>query len=73
MGSRIAGASFQNHGRQLGEELSVVNSALEFEINPNSCATLSSDTSRPLDKPSSGRSAVKVINHLARMFHEFAR
>jgi adenine-specific DNA-methyltransferase len=27
-------------------------------------ATLRSDTSRPFDKPSSGRIAVKVINHL---------
>ena len=27
-------------------------------------ATLNSDTSRPLDKPTSGRIAVKVINHL---------
>ena len=27
-------------------------------------ATLHSDTSRPFDKPRSGRIAVKVINHL---------
>jgi len=27
-------------------------------------ATLNSDTSRPFDKPTSGRIAVKVINHL---------
>jgi len=27
-------------------------------------ATLHSDTSRPFDKPASGRIAVKVINHL---------
>jgi adenine-specific DNA-methyltransferase len=27
-------------------------------------STLNSDTSRPFDKPKSGRIAVKVINHL---------
>jgi adenine-specific DNA-methyltransferase len=34
------------------------------EINEEAWATLNSDTSRPFDKPKSGRIAVKFINHL---------
>jgi hypothetical protein len=34
------------------------------EINEDAWATLNSDTSRPFEKPKSGRIAVKVINHL---------
>jgi len=37
---------------------------LKAEINEEAWATLHSDTSRPFDKPRSGRIAVKVINHL---------
>jgi len=37
---------------------------LKAEINEEAWATLNSDTSRPFDKPTSGRIAVKVINHL---------
>ena len=37
---------------------------LKAEINEVAWATLHSDTSRPFDKPKSGRIAVKVINHL---------
>jgi adenine-specific DNA-methyltransferase len=37
---------------------------LKSEINEDAWATLNSDTSRPFDKPKSGRIAVKVINHL---------
>jgi adenine-specific DNA-methyltransferase len=37
---------------------------LKAEINAEAWATLNSDTSRPFDKPTSGRIAVKVINHL---------
>jgi adenine-specific DNA-methyltransferase len=37
---------------------------LKAEIDPDAWATLHSDTSRPFDKPKSGRIAVKVINHL---------
>ncbi|WP_371767002.1 site-specific DNA-methyltransferase [Massilia sp.] len=37
---------------------------LKAEINEGAWATLNSDTSRPFDKPKSGRIAVKVINHL---------
>ncbi len=38
--------------------------ALKAEINEEAWASLNSDTSRPFDKPKSGRIAVKVINHL---------
>jgi len=37
---------------------------LKAEINEDAWATLNSDTSRPFEKPESGRIAVKVINHL---------
>ncbi len=37
---------------------------LRAEINEEAWETLHSDTSRPFDKPESGRIAVKVINHL---------
>lgn len=37
---------------------------LKAEINIDAWASLHSDTSRPFDKPKSGRIAVKVINHL---------
>ncbi|HKZ78891.1 MAG TPA: site-specific DNA-methyltransferase [Pyrinomonadaceae bacterium] len=37
---------------------------LKAEINEEAWTTLHSDTSRPFDKPESGRIAVKVINHL---------
>ena len=37
---------------------------LKAEIDAEAWATLKSDTSRPFDKPASGRIAVKVINHL---------
>jgi adenine-specific DNA-methyltransferase len=37
---------------------------LKAEINEEAWGTLHSDTSRPFDRPKSGRIAVKVINHL---------
>jgi adenine-specific DNA-methyltransferase len=37
---------------------------LKAEINEEAWATLHSDTSRPFEKPASGRIAVKAINHL---------
>lgn len=37
---------------------------LKAEIDAEAWASLNSDTSRPFDKPQSGRIAVKVINHL---------
>ena len=43
---------------------SALKTTLKAEINADAWATLNSDTSRPFDKPKSGRIAVKVINHL---------
>ena len=43
---------------------SALKTTLRAEINEDAWATLHSDTSRPFDKPKSGRIAVKVINHL---------
>jgi hypothetical protein len=37
---------------------------LKAEIIEDAWASLNSDTSRPFDKPKTGRIAVKVINHL---------
>lgn len=37
---------------------------LKAEVNEEAWESLNSDTSRPFEKPSSGRIAVKVINHL---------
>ncbi|MDE0054142.1 MAG: site-specific DNA-methyltransferase, partial [Gammaproteobacteria bacterium] len=37
---------------------------LKAEIDADAWASLHSDTSRPFDRPESGRIAVKVINHL---------
>lgn len=37
---------------------------VKAEIDADAWNTLYSDTSRPFEKPSSGRIAVKVINHL---------
>jgi adenine-specific DNA-methyltransferase len=39
-------------------------STLKAEINAEAWASLHSDTSRPFERPRSGRIAVKVINHL---------
>jgi adenine-specific DNA-methyltransferase len=43
---------------------SALKTTLKAEIDPEAWATLHSDTSRPFDRPSNGRIAVKVINHL---------
>ncbi|MDP2318232.1 MAG: site-specific DNA-methyltransferase [Acidobacteriota bacterium] len=43
---------------------SALKTTLKAEIDPDAWASLHSDTSRPFDKPKSGRIAVKVINHL---------
>jgi adenine-specific DNA-methyltransferase len=43
---------------------SALKTTLKAEINAEAWATLNSDTSRPFEKPQSGRIAVKVINHL---------
>ncbi len=47
-----------------GDPYKSLKTTLKAEINEDAWATLNSDTSRPFDKPKSGRIAVKVINHL---------
>jgi adenine-specific DNA-methyltransferase len=57
---------FVRHAYFLGanDPYSALKTTLRAEINEDAWATLNSDTSRPLEKPKSGRIAVKVINHL---------
>jgi adenine-specific DNA-methyltransferase len=43
---------------------SALKTTLKAEIDADAWETLHSDTSRPFDRPKSGRIAVKVINHL---------
>ena len=47
-----------------GDPYKSLKTTLKAEIDPDAWATLHSDTSRPFPKPSTGRIAVKVINHL---------
>ncbi len=47
-----------------GDPYKALKVSLKAEVNEDAWATLHSDTSRPFDKPKSGRIAVKVINHL---------
>ncbi len=47
-----------------GDPYKSLKTTLKAEIDRQAWATLNSDTSRPFDKPASGRIAVKVINHL---------
>ena len=47
-----------------GDPYKSLETTLKAEIDPDAWATLNSDTSRPFPKPSTGRIAVKVINHL---------
>ncbi len=57
---------FVRHAYFLGanDPYSALKTTLKAEINGEAWATLNSDTSRPFEKPKSGRIAVKVINHL---------
>jgi adenine-specific DNA-methyltransferase len=57
---------FVRHAYFLGanDPYSALKSTLKAEINADAWATLNSDTSRPFEKPKTGRIAVKVINHL---------
>ena len=57
---------FVRHAYFLGanDPYSALKTTLKAEIDPEAWATLNSDTSRPFDKPKTGRIAVKVINHL---------
>jgi adenine-specific DNA-methyltransferase len=57
---------FVRHAYFLGanDPYKALKNTLKAEVNEEAWATLNSDTSRPFDKPVSGRIAVKVINHL---------
>ena len=57
---------FVRHAYFLGanDPYSALKTTLKAEIDREAWETLNSDTSRPFDKPKSGRIAVKVINHL---------
>jgi adenine-specific DNA-methyltransferase len=57
---------FVRHAYFLGanDPYTALKTTLKAEIDPEAWATLHSDTSRPFEKPKSGRIAVKVINHL---------
>ena len=57
---------FVRHAYFLGanDPYKALKTTLKAEINAEAWATLNRDTSRPFDKPKSGRIAVKVINHL---------
>lgn len=57
---------FVRHAYFLGanDPYKALKTTLKAEIDPDAWATLHSDTSRPFEKPKSGRIAVKAINHL---------
>jgi adenine-specific DNA-methyltransferase len=57
---------FVRHAYFLGanDPYKALKTSLKAEVNEEAWETLHSDTSRPFDKPNSGRIAVKVINHL---------
>ncbi|MDE2916391.1 MAG: site-specific DNA-methyltransferase [Paracoccaceae bacterium] len=57
---------FVRHAYFLGanDPYQALKTTLKAEINQEAWETLNSDTSRPFAKPTSGRIAVKVINHL---------
>jgi adenine-specific DNA-methyltransferase len=57
---------FVRHAYFLGanDPYKALKTTLKAEINEEAWASLHSDTSRPFQKPTSGRIAVKVINHL---------
>lgn len=57
---------FVRHAYFLGQNdpYSALRTTLKAEIDAEAWESLHSDTSRPFDRPKSGRFAVKVINHL---------
>lgn len=57
---------FVRHAYFLGQNdpYKSLKTSLKAEVNEDAWASLNSDTSRPFEKPKSGRIAVKVINHL---------
>ena len=56
---------FVRHAYFLGanEPYKALKTALKAEIDEDAWASLNRATSRPFDRPASGRIAVKVINH----------
>ncbi len=57
---------FVRHAYFLGanDPYKALKTTLKAEVDADAWESLNSDTSRPFDKPTSGRVAVKVINHL---------
>ena len=57
---------FVRHAYFLGanDPYKSLKTTLKSEINEDAWASLNSDTSRPFNKPKTGRIAIKVINHL---------
>jgi adenine-specific DNA-methyltransferase len=57
---------FVRHAYFLGQQdpYKALKTTLKAEIDEDAWSTLHSDTSRPFAKPTTGRIAVKVINHL---------
>jgi adenine-specific DNA-methyltransferase len=57
---------FVRHAYFLGanDPYGALKTTLKAEIDEDAWSTLRKDTSRPFDRPKSGRIAVKVINHL---------
>ncbi len=57
---------FVRHAYFLGanDPYKALKTTLKAEIDEEAWASLHSDTSRPFPKPSSGRIAIKVVNHL---------
>ncbi|MCY3926033.1 MAG: hypothetical protein OXG52_11105, partial [bacterium] len=57
---------FVRHAYFLGanDPYKALRTTLKAEIDAEAWQSLHSDTSRPFERPSSGRIAVKVINHL---------
>ena len=57
---------FVRHAYFLGanDPYKALKTTLKAEVDADAWTSLNSDTSRPFDKPTSGRIAVKVINHL---------
>ena len=56
--------SAQDHIGKIDGALVGLKATLKAEIDKEAWDSLNSDTSRPFPKPSTGRIAVKVINHL---------
>jgi adenine-specific DNA-methyltransferase len=56
---------FVRHAYFLGahDPYKALKTALKAEVNPEAWASLYSDVSRPFSRPSTGRIAIKVINH----------